>query len=95
MEKKVNFSTRITEEQKAFLNEIAWIKGITVSDYVINLINEDMKNYPNWRESMDELNEKKQKVAEQLNTDKRNNIIDELKKNEDEFNKLYDRIMKG
>lgn len=64
MSKKVNFSTRITEEQKTFLNEIAWIKGVSVSEYVINLINEDMKKYPNWKNNIDELNGLKEKMSE-------------------------------
>lgn len=64
MSKKVNFSTRITEEQKTFLNEIAWIKGVSVSEYVINLINEDMKKYPNWKDNIDELNGLKEKMSE-------------------------------
>ena len=64
MSKKVNFSTRITEEQKTFLNEIAWIKGVSVSEYVINLINEDMKKYPNWNDNIDELNGLKEKMSE-------------------------------
>lgn len=74
MSKKVNFSTRITEEQKTFLNEIAWIKGVSVSEYVINLINEDMKKYPNWKDNIDELNGLKEKMSEVIDKE----VIDKL-----------------
>ena len=94
MSKKVNFSTRITEEQKTFLNEIAWIKGVSVSEYVINLINEDMKKYPNWKDNIDELNGLKEKMSEvmEYNSDDHiplpEDIKHEMRKSTIEINKL-------
>lgn len=55
--KKVQFATRIEPDQMKYLNEMAWRNRTSVSEYVIAMINEDMKKNPNWRDGLDELNE--------------------------------------
>lgn len=60
-EKLVDLKTRVTEEQKTYINEISWQNRTTVTAYIQALIAEDMKKNPNWRDSLDALNEGKGK----------------------------------
>lgn len=55
--KKVQFATRIEPDQMKYLNEMAWRNRTSVSEYVIAMINEDMEKHPDWRKTLDELNE--------------------------------------
>ena len=55
-EKLVDLKTRVTEEQKTYINEMAWRSRTTVTAYMQALIAEDMQKNPNWRESLDALN---------------------------------------
>lgn len=60
-EKLVDLKTRVTEEQKTYINEIAWQNRTTVTAYIQALIAEDMAKHPHWRDSLDALNEGKSK----------------------------------
>lgn len=60
-EKLVDLKTRVTEEQKTYINEISWQNRTTVTAYIQALIAEDMEKHPNWRDSLDALNEGKGK----------------------------------
>lgn len=60
-EKLVDLKTRVTEEQKTYINEIAWQNRTTVTAYIQALIAEDMAKHPDWRKSLDALNEGKSK----------------------------------
>ena len=55
-EKLVDLKTRVTEEQKTYINEMAWRNRTSVTAYMQMLISEDMQKNPNWRESLDALN---------------------------------------
>jgi hypothetical protein len=66
MEKKASFSTRIPEEQKTYLNEMAWRTRSNVSAYLTKLIAEDMAKHPEWKESVDELNTDKLKELREV-----------------------------
>lgn len=66
MEKKASFSTRIPEEQKTYLNEMAWRTRSNVSAYLTKLIAEDMAKHPEWKENIDELNTDKSKELREV-----------------------------
>lgn len=58
-EKLVDLKTRVTEEQKTYINEISWQNRTTVTAYIQALIAADMEKHPHWRDSLDALNEGK------------------------------------
>lgn len=59
MEKKIVFTTKIPPEARTYLNEMAWRTRSNISDYLTQLIYEDMAKHPEWNEALDELNKDK------------------------------------
>lgn len=50
------FSLKTPLECKEYLQEMAWQKRISITEYISRLILEDMKQHPDWRKYLDELN---------------------------------------
>lgn len=56
-EKTYRTTVRTTEENKLYLQETAWINKISISEYIESLIEADKAAHPNWRETLDDLND--------------------------------------
>lgn len=56
-QKTIAFTARVTPEMKTYLNELAWQNRMTISNYLMKIIKEDMEKHPDWRKTLDELTE--------------------------------------
>lgn len=52
------FNLKLPIEQKDYLQEMTWrTRTKSITAYITRLIAEDMERHPEWRDSLDELNE--------------------------------------
>lgn len=50
------FNLKMPMECKDYLQEMAWRNRTTITEYLTDLVEADMKAHPNWRETLDILN---------------------------------------
>lgn len=50
------FSLKMPMECKDFLQEMAWRNRITITEYLVRIIQADMEAHPEWKDTIDILN---------------------------------------
>lgn len=50
------FNAKLPLQQKDYLQEMAWRNRITITEYIVRLIQADMEKHPEWTETLDILN---------------------------------------
>ncbi len=50
------FNAKMPIECKDYLQEMAWRNRTTITDYLTRLVMADMKQHPDWRDTLDILN---------------------------------------
>lgn len=56
------FNLKLPIECKDYLQQMAWKTETTVTEYLSNLVLQDMAQHPEWREDLDELNQVREKI---------------------------------
>jgi len=60
--KYYRFNLKLPIECKDYLQQMAWKTETTVTEYLSNLVLQDMAQHPEWREDLDELNQVREKI---------------------------------
>ena len=50
------FSMRVSAESGAYIREMAWRHRVSITEFVARIIEADMKQHPEWKETIDVLN---------------------------------------